>query len=162
MNFRPFCFVRSLVAVAFVAAVVPFAWADPVAPGPSDRPITLAVTSLVRIGVAAKGSSKFFVLERDRRPEDLDVRIVHDGLLRDVLGVNEEAVRDEKHIRYVRGIGAAVDAVRHGDAQMAFLLQPTSVEQVAKVSFAGGVMPQKSTDFYPKLLSGMAIYKLEK
>jgi uncharacterized protein (DUF1015 family) len=119
-------------------------------------------TSLVRIGVAATGTSECFVLERERRPHDLDVRILHDTLLRDALGIGEEAVRDEKHIRYVRGVEAAVDAVRNGGAQIAFLLQPTSVEQTADISFAGGVMPQKSTDFYPKLLSGVTIYKLEK
>ena len=119
-------------------------------------------TSLVRIGVAATGTSEYFVLERERRPQDLDVRILHDTLLRDALGIGEEAVRDEKHIRYVRGVEAAVDAVRNGGAQIAFLLQPTSVEQTADISFAGGVMPQKSTDFYPKLLSGVTIYKLEK
>ena len=45
-------------------------------------------------------------------------------------------------------------------AQIAFLLKPTSIEQVAATSFGGGVMPQKSTDFYPKLLSGLTIYKL--
>jgi len=41
------------------------------------------------------------------------------------------------------------------------LLDPTTIRQVAEVAFAGGVMPQKSTDFYPKLLSGLTIYKLE-
>jgi uncharacterized protein (DUF1015 family) len=119
-------------------------------------------TSRVRIGVAATGTSKYFVIERERRPQDLDVRILHDTLLRDALGIGEEAVRDEKHIRYVRGVEAAVDAVRTGGAQVAFLLQPTSVEQTADISFSGGVMPQKSTDFYPKLLTGLTIYKLEK
>jgi uncharacterized protein (DUF1015 family) len=119
-------------------------------------------TSALRIGVAAEGSSKFFVLEHTRRPEDLDVRVLHDTLLRDTLGIGEEAVRDEKFIKYVRGVEAAVEAVRHGGAQVAFLLQPASVDQVANTSFAGGVMPQKSTDFYPKLLSGLTIYRLEK
>ncbi|MBS1872138.1 MAG: DUF1015 domain-containing protein [Acidobacteria bacterium] len=118
--------------------------------------------SMVRIGVVSKTSSKYLLLERERRPEDLDVRILHDTLLRDTMGIGEEAVRDEKHIRYVRGVEAAVEAVRGGDAQIAFLLQPTSVQQTADVSFGGGVMPQKSTDFYPKLLSGMTIYRLEK
>jgi uncharacterized protein (DUF1015 family) len=118
-------------------------------------------TSALRIGLA-DGSSKYYVLERARKPEDLDVRILHEELLGKALGIGEEAVRDEKHIRYVRGIEAAVDEVRQGRAQLAFLLQPTSVEQVANVSFRGGVMPQKSTDFYPKLLSGMTIYKLER
>lgn len=118
-------------------------------------------TSSLRIGIAAAGSSKFFVLERPRNPEDLDVRVLHDELLRDTLGISDEAVRDEKHIKYVRGVEAAADEVK-GGAQVAFLLQPTSVDQVANTSFAGGVMPQKSTDFYPKLLSGMTIYRLER
>ena len=55
----------------------------------------------------------------------------------------------------------AVEEVRKGAAQIAFLLKPTSVQQVADTSFSGGVMPQKSTDFYPKLLSGMVMYKLD-
>lgn len=118
-------------------------------------------TSSLRIGIAAAGSSKFFVLERPRSPADLDVRVLHDELLRDTLGITDEAVRDEKHIKYVRGVEAAADEVK-GGAQAAFLLQPTSVDQVANTSFAGGVMPQKSTDFYPKLLSGMTIYRLER
>jgi len=42
------------------------------------------------------------------------------------------------------------------------LLEPTTIQQVADVAFSGGVMPQKSTDFYPKLLSGLTIYKLER
>ena len=58
------------------------------------------------------------------------------------------------------GIDAAVEEARKGAAQIAFLLKPTSVEQVAKISFGGGVMPQKSTDFYPKLLSGFVMYKI--
>ena len=70
-------------------------------------------------------------------------------------------MRDEKHIEYVRGLDAAYAKVRDGGAQIAFLLEPATVKQVADVAFAGGVMPQKSTDFYPKLLSGLTIYKLE-
>ncbi len=119
-------------------------------------------SSVLRIGVAAQGSDVFHILERERKPEDLDVAILHDTLLRDALGIGDEAVRDEKHIKYVRGVDAALEEVRPGGAQVAFLLQPTSVQQVADVSFSGGVMPQKSTDFYPKLLSGLTIYKLER
>jgi uncharacterized protein (DUF1015 family) len=51
--------------------------------------------------------------------------------------------------------------VREG-AQIAFLLEPATIQQVADVAFSGRVMPQKSTDFYPKLLSGLTIYKLER
>ena len=53
-----------------------------------------------------------------------------------------------------------MEEARSGSAQIAFLVKPTSVQQVADTSFGGGVMPQKSTDFYPKLLTGFTIYRL--
>jgi uncharacterized protein (DUF1015 family) len=109
---------------------------------------------------AAIGNRLFALTARDVR-NDLDVRILHDLLLRKALGIGEEAVRHEKNLRYIRGIDAAVEEARKGTAQIAFLLKPTSVQQVADTSFGGGVMPQKSTDFYPKLLSGLTIYKLD-
>jgi uncharacterized protein (DUF1015 family) len=109
---------------------------------------------------AAIGTRLFLLEDRNARGE-LDVRVLHERLLENVLGIGEEAVRDEKHLRYIRGIDAAVEEARSGATQIAFLLKPTSIQQVADTSFAGGVMPQKSTDFYPKLLSGLTIYKLD-
>ena len=108
---------------------------------------------------AAIGDRLFLLEDRQARGE-LDVRVLHQRVLAQALGIGEEAVRDEKHLRYIRGLDAAVEEVRKGAAQIAFLLKPVSVEQVAATSFAGGVMPQKSTDFYPKLLSGLTIYRL--
>jgi uncharacterized protein (DUF1015 family) len=108
---------------------------------------------------AAVGNRLFLLEDRHARGE-LDVRVLHQRVLAQALGIGEEAVRDEKHLRYIRGLDAAVEEVRQGAAQIAFLLKPVSVEQVAATSFAGGVMPQKSTDFYPKLLSGLTIYRL--
>src|SRR5205085_5564013 len=102
---------------------------------------------------------KLYLLEDRTARGELDVKILHERLLGGVLGIGEEAVRDEKHLRYMRGIGAALEEARKGTAQIAFLLKPTSVEQVAATSFGGGVMPQKSTDFYPKLLTGLTIYQ---
>jgi uncharacterized protein (DUF1015 family) len=93
------------------------------------------------------------------RLKSLDVVILHQDLLGEVLGISEEDVLHEKNIRYVRGFQAAVDEVRSGKAQAAFLLRPVGVEKVAEIAFAGGVMPQKSTDFYPKLLSGLTMYR---
>jgi uncharacterized protein (DUF1015 family) len=110
--------------------------------------------------IGAAIGSRLFLLEDHTARGELDVRILHDRLLGRALGIGEEAVRDEKHLRYIRGIDAAVEEARNGAAQIAFLLKPTSIRQVAETSFGGGVMPQKSTDFYPKLLSGMTIYKL--
>jgi uncharacterized protein (DUF1015 family) len=114
----------------------------------------------IRIGVMFHGSLQIHLLERARKG-DLDVRVLHQELLGKALGIDEEAVRNEKHLRYVRGLENATDMVKAGEAQAAFLLEPTSLRQVADTSLAGGVMPQKSTDFYPKLLSGMTMYRLE-
>ncbi len=110
------------------------------------------------IGVAV--GDALYLLEDRQAAGELDVRVLHERVLGKLLGIGAEAVRDEKHLRYMRGLEAAVEQARTGAAQAAFLLKPVSVEQVAATSFAGGVMPQKSTDFYPKLLSGLTIYKL--
>jgi uncharacterized protein (DUF1015 family) len=114
-----------------------------------------------RTVIGAAIGSRLYRLDYLGGQGQLDVRVLHEQLLARTLGIGEEAVRDEKHLRYIRGLDAAVEAARSGAAQIAFLLKPTSIEQVADTSFSGGVMPQKSTDFYPKLLSGLTIYQFE-
>ena len=111
--------------------------------------------------IGATIGGRLFLLEDRNARNQLDVRILHERLLGKALGIGEEAVRNEQHLRYIRGLDAAVEEARKGAAQIAFLLKPTSIQQVADTSFNGGVMPQKSTDFYPKLLSGLTIYKLD-
>jgi uncharacterized protein (DUF1015 family) len=61
----------------------------------------------------------------------------------------------------VREASDALQQVRAGDADIAFLMNPVTLDQLREVAFAGDVMPQKSTDFYPKLLSGLTIYALD-
>jgi uncharacterized protein (DUF1015 family) len=111
------------------------------------------------IGAAIGG--KLYLLRLREPSGKLDVPILHELLLGGVLGITEEAVHAETNLRYVRGLDPAIEAARRGDAQIAFLLRPTAIEDVARISFSGGVMPQKSTDFYPKLLSGLTIYKVD-
>ena len=112
------------------------------------------------IALVVERSEKLYLLEAGRTAGQLDARVLHEVLLGQLLGISEEAVREERHLRYIRGLDAALEEVRASRAQIAFLLEPATVEQVAEVSLSGGVMPQKSTDFYPKLLSGLTIYKL--
>jgi uncharacterized protein (DUF1015 family) len=90
----------------------------------------------------------------------LDVVILHKLGLELVLGISEEAIREQRYISYLRDAGEAIARVRNG-ANVAFLMNPVRMEQVRDTAFAGEVLPQKSTDFYPKLLSGLAIYALE-
>lgn len=115
----------------------------------------------IRVGVAVAGSDRIRLIERERASGELDVEFLHKRILDEVLGIGEDAVRNEKNLRYMRGADAAIEEVRRGNAQAAFLIEPASIEDVARIAFSGGVMPQKSTDFYPKLLSGLTIYKLE-
>jgi uncharacterized protein (DUF1015 family) len=91
----------------------------------------------------------------------LDVILLHRLILGDGLGITPEAVAAEKNISYEREMDAAVAAVDRGEAQLACLLNPVRVQQVTDIALGGDVLPQKSTDFYPKLLSGLTIYRVE-
>ena len=91
---------------------------------------------------------------------ELDVVQLHRVLLERVLGISEEAIRNQENVRYERDAFEAISWVRQG-ANVAFLMNPAKIEQVRDIAFNGEVLPQKSTDFYPKLLSGLTIYALE-
>jgi len=91
---------------------------------------------------------------------ELDVVLLHEGILEPALGITPQAVTAEAHLTYEREATAALDAVDSGRAQISFLLNPCGVDQVMKIATAGEVMPQKSTDFYPKLLSGITMYRI--
>jgi uncharacterized protein (DUF1015 family) len=92
---------------------------------------------------------------------ELDVVLLHDGILEPAFGITHQAVTAERNLTYEREAAAALQAVDCGSAQVAFLLNPVDVQQVMRVALAGEVMPQKSTDFYPKLLSGITMYRLD-
>ena len=95
------------------------------------------------------------------RQRNLDLSHLHSIILDRLLGLDAEKVREQTNLRYLRDAGEAVDQVRRGEADIAFLTNPVTMEQLREVAFAGDVMPQKSTDFFPKLLSGLAIYALD-
>jgi uncharacterized protein (DUF1015 family) len=86
---------------------------------------------------------------------------LHSIVLDRLLGLDAENVRQQTNLLYLRDGQEAVDQVRAGQADIAFLTNPVTMTQLKEVAFAGEVLPQKSTDFYPKLLSGLAIYALE-
>jgi uncharacterized protein (DUF1015 family) len=96
------------------------------------------------------------------RPEPwrrLDVAALHLLLLEDLLGIDEEKLLRKTNIHYLRDFDEAL-ARQRDDAQVqcAFLMRPTTMDQVRAVSQAGEVMPQKSTYFYPKVLSGLVFH----
>jgi uncharacterized protein (DUF1015 family) len=95
------------------------------------------------------------------RQQALDVVQLHKCLLEGVLQLSEESIRNQQNLSYLRDASEAMDQVRKGAANIAFLMNPCPVPQVRDIALAGEVMPQKSTDFYPKLLSGLTAYALD-
>ncbi len=108
-----------------------------------------------------KASALQLVAGLTPRQQSLDVVQLHKCLLEKVLGLSEESIRNQQNLSYVRDAAEAIADVRSGSANIAFLMNSCSVHTVRDVALAGEVMPQKSTDFYPKLLSGLAAYALD-
>jgi uncharacterized protein (DUF1015 family) len=95
------------------------------------------------------------------RQRALDVVQLHKILIKKILGLDEAAVRAGNNIRYLREAPEALAQVITGDADVVFLIKPVTLQQMTDISLNLEVMPQKSTDFYPKLLSGLAMYTLD-
>ena len=91
----------------------------------------------------------------------LDVILLHHVVLDEVLGVKPEDVAAGRFVRYYREREALLEDVRQGEVQLACLLKPTSLQEVKHVAERGFRMPQKSTDFYPKLLTGLVLMKMQ-
>jgi uncharacterized protein (DUF1015 family) len=88
----------------------------------------------------------------------LDVSILHKIILEHIMEINESNLED--HVKYTRVDGEAVQFVDEGGCDVSFLLNATKIDELKKVAEAGEHMPQKSTYFLPKMLSGLVIYKM--
>jgi uncharacterized protein (DUF1015 family) len=115
-------------------------------------------------GVYGKGGSYIMKLkslrimeellpDRSKVYRDLDTAVLQTVLIEKVLGVALNKIED--HVKYERGIEATIAEVDSGEFQFAFLLNPTRPDQVLDVASNRERMPQKSTDFFPKLISGL-------
>ena len=96
-----------------------------------------------------------------REVRDLDLAALHVAVLGDRLGIGPDEVAAGTRLAYTRSEADARERVARGEATAAILVRPTRLEQLAAVAGAGDVMPQKSTYFYPKLLTGMVFNPLE-
>ena len=90
-----------------------------------------------------------------------DVALLHMGIFEPVLGITPEAQAAKTNIWYVQDAAAALADLRANKGQTLFLMNGTPVAQVRAVAEAGEVMPQKSTFFFPKVLTGLCIHTLE-
>jgi uncharacterized protein (DUF1015 family) len=90
----------------------------------------------------------------------LAVSVLHEGLLRPLLDITDDKLDARTHVDYTADQAEAVAAARSGRYQAAFLIAPTTVEELQAVVRGGEVLPQKSTHFYPKLLDGLVFHTL--
>jgi uncharacterized protein (DUF1015 family) len=111
--------------------------------------------------LTAKAEAAQALADIPERQRQLDVVQLHSLVLEKLLGLTPEAIRQQTNLHYLREAAEAVDQVAQGEADAAFLMNPVTLDQLREVAFAGEVLPQKSTDFFPKLLSGLAIYALD-
>jgi uncharacterized protein (DUF1015 family) len=88
----------------------------------------------------------------------LDVSILHKLILEHFLGINEKNLED--HVKYTRADAEAIQFVDDGKYDFSFLINATKIDQLKVIADASEHMPQKSTYFLPKMLSGLVMYKM--
>ncbi len=102
-----------------------------------------------------------FTFKIEDNTDELDVVLLHRKVFQDIMGITEEEIREKLKIEYFKSIREAVKLIEQGTAQAVFSYVPPTVEEIARYSLQGRIMPQKSTYFYPKFFSGLVLYSLE-
>ncbi len=95
--------------------------------------------------------------DKSAASQGLDVTVLHTLVLEKILGIDADNMAKQINLTYVKQFEDAVAAVEKRDAQCAFILNPTKVTEIRDVAAAGEKMPQKSTYFYPKLITGLVM-----
>jgi len=88
---------------------------------------------------------------------ELDVSILHKLLLEEIMEISEEKIDHLENIKYLREPDMGYDEVSETETSFLFILNATRIEQVKACTKAGEKMPQKSTDFYPKVITGFVM-----
>ncbi len=100
-----------------------------------------------------------FLPDKSHAYRNLDVTILHTLILDNIYGIDTENLANQSNLTYTRDALEALEAVQNGSQQCAFLLNATKVSEIKDVSLAKEKMPQKSTYFYPKLVTGIVMNK---
>ena len=152
--------------------VIP-AQASPLAPGPGRPAFLQALLGHGRtrpaFGLVMPEGDAYLLLLKPAihrvRPAGvasrLDVTMLEGHVLEEVLAIDHRALVEEKNVTYETDYDKVLDAVGRPPFQAAFLLNPTPVSQVLAVASAGEIMPEKSTYFFPKPVSGLVFHPLD-
>ena len=82
-------------------------------------------------------------------------------ILEKYFGIDKENMANQKNLTYTRSADEAVKSVKNGEYQCAFIINATKISQIKDISLNNEKMPQKSTYFYPKLVTGIVMNKLK-
>lgn len=99
--------------------------------------------------------------DKSEASQGLDVTVLHSLVLEKLMGIDKENMANQVNLTYTRSMEEALASVQNGESQCAFLLNPTRVTEIRDVAAAGEKMPQKSTYFYPKLITGLVMNEME-
>lgn len=99
--------------------------------------------------------------KKSKELKELDVTILHDLIIKKILGLGEEKVKKLENIKYSMNLDEAIETVKSKQGQILFILNSTKIEQVKKIALKGEKMSQKSTCFYPKISSGLVMRKID-
>jgi uncharacterized protein (DUF1015 family) len=142
---------------------------EPVADRPAlEARMAAALGEIGRMGLVTAEGMFFLALrdpavmaqlapDRTAAWQELDVSILHELVLELIMGLTKESIERKENLDYLREPDMGYDQVAGGEAQFLFVLNPTRMEQVIACTEADEKMPQKSTDFYPKVISGLTM-----
>jgi uncharacterized protein (DUF1015 family) len=105
-----------------------------------------------------ESSMDVFAKDRSKTWRTLDVSILHKIILEQFMGINQDNLED--HLKYTRDDEEAIRFVDEGRFDLSFFMNATKIEELKAIADAGEHMPQKSTYFLPKMLSGLVMYKM--
>lgn len=89
----------------------------------------------------------------------LDVSILHNTILNNIFGIDKENMKNQKNLTYTRDLSEAIEKVKSKEFQCSFILNPTQISEIRDIALNNEKMPQKSTYFYPKLITGLVMNK---
>jgi uncharacterized protein (DUF1015 family) len=92
----------------------------------------------------------------------LTVVILEEIVLREILGLSQSQTSSNGNLKYFQNADSAFESVNSGEWNAAFLLDPVSLDDIFSVTKAGGILPQKSTYFYPKVATGLVVRSMER
>ena len=99
--------------------------------------------------------------DKSEASQGLDVTVLHSLVLEKLMGIDKENMANQVNLTYTRSLEEALESVQKGESQCTFILNPTRVTEIRDVAAAGEKMPQKSTYFYPKLITGLVMNEME-